>query len=92
MSKSQEKRLAIQDASKSHTYELLCEILGLCFEKDIYLQVNPDKKKPYITLSVNTDDAGILGFVIYRFTHDTPSPELEKAIIDLKTYKEKHND
>jgi len=90
MSKSQEKRLAIQDASKPTTYKLLCDILALCLELKLHYIVHPETPpfrmtaihQPYLQILKNNG----LGFGQYNF------PELETAIIDLKTYKEKHND
>jgi len=89
-SKSQEKRLAIQrDVTKSHTYELICEIVGLCLEMGVTHKVGFYKNEPYIL--VYFPDLLLEEYKIYDFTLNGDTTELDKAIIDLKTYKEKHN-
>jgi len=84
MSKSQEKRLAIQDASKSHTYELLCEILGLCLEMGYKLFIGNN------VMYFNEKFGEILKNK-YPFTLNGDTTELEKAKQDLINYKIKEN-
>jgi len=86
MSKSQEKRLAIQDASKSYTYKLLCEIIGICEETEL------DYSRDRLEDTLEIRDWDINGGFVYDKKYPFTIPELETAIIDLKTYKEKHND
>jgi len=68
------------DITKSHTYELLCEILGLCLETDIACTIS----RKGIVLGWNC--AGGINRV-YTFTLNDDTTELEKAKQDLINYK-----
>ena len=85
-SKSQEKRLAIQrDVTKSHTYELICEIVGLCLEMGVTHKVGFYKNEPYIL--VYFPDLLLEEYKIYDFTLNGDTTELETAKQDLINYK-----